>query len=103
MVGSSLNLFERDDDEPQILVNGEGAWEDVEFEVVLDSGSIVNVCHPDDCPGYTIGESSGSKRGQNFVLETEGSLPTWASGTSTWGRRVNVAKTRRPPYSRWRR
>ena len=74
VAGSSLNLFERDDDEPQILVNGEGAWEDVEFEVALDSGSIVNVCHPDDCPGYTIGESSGSKRGQNFVVGNGGKL-----------------------------
>ena len=51
VAGSSLNSFECEDDEPQILVNGEGAWEDVEFEVALDSGSVVNVCHPDDCPG----------------------------------------------------
>ena len=62
----TLNLFEREDVE--ILVNEQQAWEDVEFEVALDSGSIVNVCHPDDCPGYHIGESAGSRAGQHFVL-----------------------------------
>ena len=40
------------------------AWEDIEFEVALDSGSVVHVCAPDDCPGYILQESPGSKRGQ---------------------------------------
>ena len=73
IVGSSLNLFESEDIE--LLVNeGESTWQDVEFEVALDSGSIVNVCHPDDCPGYVIQESVGSKRGQNFVVGDGGKL-----------------------------
>ena len=60
-------MFESEDIE--LLVNsGERTRKDVEFEVALDSGSIVNVCHPDDCPGYVIRESVGSKRGQNVVV-----------------------------------
>ena len=71
-MGPQLNLFELEDVE--LLVN-EQEWEDVEFEVALDSGSIVNVCHPDDCPGYAITESVGSKSGQHFVVGDGGRLP----------------------------
>ena len=67
-----LNVFEAEDME--LLVN-EREWEDVQFEVALDSGSIVNVCHPDDCPGYAITESAGSRAGQNFVVGDGGRLP----------------------------
>ena len=70
---SNVSLFESDDTE--ILVNEvEQQWEDIEFEVALDSGSIVNVCHPDDAPGYILMESSGSKRGQNFIVGDGGKL-----------------------------
>ena len=70
---SSINLFESEDVE--ILLNeGEEAWEEIEFEVALDSGSIVNVCHPDDAPGYMLMESIGSKRGQNFIVGDGGKL-----------------------------
>ena len=44
------------------------AWEDIGFEVALDSGSVVHVCAPDDCPGYMLQESPGSKRGQEFQV-----------------------------------
>ena len=57
-----------------LLVNEAQEWEDVEFEVALDSGSIVNVCHPDDCPGYVVTESAGSKVGQHFVVGDGGKL-----------------------------
>ena len=70
-MGPQINLLELEDVE--LLVN-EQEWEDVEFEVALDSGSIVNVCHPDDCPGYAITESVGSKSGQNFVVGDGGRL-----------------------------
>ena len=59
----------------ELLVNESQEWEDVEFEVALDSGSIVNVCHPDDCPGYVMTESPGSKVGQHFVVGDGGRLP----------------------------
>ena len=70
-----MHVFESEDIE--CLLNGEqddGQWRDVEFEVALDSGSIVNVCHPDDVPGYVLQESPGSRRGQNFVVGDGGKL-----------------------------
>ena len=69
-----LNVFEAEDAEHTELLVNEQEWEDIEFEVALDSGSIVNVCHPDDCPGYVITESDGSKSGQNFVVGNGGRL-----------------------------
>ena len=49
-------------DPQEILVNT-AVWEDLEFEVALDSGSVVHVCAPADIPGYRVGESAGSRRG----------------------------------------
>ena len=40
-----VHVFESDDVE--CLVNS-SEWNDVEFEVALNSGSIVKVCHPGD-------------------------------------------------------
>ena len=60
--------------EPQhILVNE--TWQDIEFEVALDSGSVVHVCSVDDCPGYRLGESAGSRRGQEFLMGDGGTIP----------------------------
>jgi hypothetical protein len=60
--------------EPQhILVNE--AWKDLEFEVALDSGSVVHVCSQDDCPGYMLAESPGSRRGQEFLMGDGGTIP----------------------------
>ena len=44
------------------------AREDIEFEVALDSGSVVHGCAPDDCPAYMLQESPGSTRGQEFQM-----------------------------------
>ena len=70
-----INIFIAEDDGPILMNDGEQEWEDVEFEVALDSGSIVNVCHEDDAPGYLLQESPGSRRGQNFVVGDGGKLP----------------------------
>ena len=67
----AIHVFESDDVE--CLINST-EWTDVEFEVALDSGSIVNVCHPDDVPGYALEESPGSRRGQHFVVGDGGKL-----------------------------
>ena len=102
-----LNVFEAEDME--LLVN-EREWEDVEFEVALDSGSIVNVCHPDDCPGYAITESAGSRAGQNFVVGDGGRLPNMGEwnlnleapkqqGVNTVSSIFQVAKVTRPLMS----
>ena len=58
----------------EILVNSD-AWKDVEFEVALDSGSVVHVCSIEDCPGYRVGESPGSRRGQEFLMGDGGTIP----------------------------
>ena len=58
----------------QILVNDD-AWHDLEFEVALDSGSVVHVCSLEDCPGYRLGESPGSRRGQEFLMGDGGTIP----------------------------
>ena len=69
----SINIFECDQDE-----NDEGVmvadWEDIAFEVALDSGSIVHVCSDTDAPGYDVRESAGSKRGQNFTVGNGGKM-----------------------------
>ena len=69
-----ISIFESDDEDVQVMVNENEQWEEVDFEVALDSGSIVNVCHPDDAPGYVLMESAGSKRGQNFIVGDGGKL-----------------------------
>ena len=60
----------------QILLSGE-AWKDIEFEVALDSGSVVHVCSMDDVPGYRLGESPGSRRGQEFLMGDGGLSPNF--------------------------
>ena len=51
------------------------AWKDIEFEVALDSGSVVHVCAPEDIPGYHVGESAGSRRRQEFLMGDGGTIP----------------------------
>ena len=51
------------------------AWHDLEFEVALDSGSVVHVCSLDDCRGYQLQESPGSRRGQEFMMGDGGTIP----------------------------
>jgi hypothetical protein len=56
-------------------VMGGDEWSDLEFEVALDSGAVVHVCSPSDCPGYVLEESAGSKRGQQFLMGDGGEIP----------------------------
>ena len=63
-------------DHEGILLAGESSdWHDVEFEVALDSGSVVHVCSIEDVPGYKVGESPGSRRGQEFLMGDGGTIP----------------------------
>ena len=72
---ASANLVETVDiGGDEILLNGD-AWEDVEFEVALDSGAVVHVCAEEDAPGYALEESPGSKRGQHFLMGDGGKVP----------------------------
>ena len=58
-----------------VLMASSDMWEDIEFEVALDSGSVVHVCGPSDCPGYLLQESPGSRRGQKFLMGDGGEIP----------------------------
>ena len=70
-----LCLFERVDpigDQSELLASE--TWQDVEFEVALDSGSQDHVCDEIDCPGYVTEPSPGSMRGQCFIVGNGGKL-----------------------------
>ena len=54
--------------EPEQILLSDEAWKDIEFEVALDSDSVVHVCSMDDVPAYRLGESPGSRRGQEFLM-----------------------------------
>ena len=58
----------------EILVAND-AWKDMEFEVALDSGSVVHVCSVDDISGYRVVESPGSRNGQEFQMGDGGTIP----------------------------
>ena len=73
-VMAPLNLFEivGPADEPLLMAGTH--WDDIEFEVALDSGDVVHVCAPEDCPGYLLDESPGSKSGQRFLMGDGGTI-----------------------------
>ena len=58
----------------EILVAND-AWKDMEFEVALDSSSVVHVCSVDDISGYRVVESPGSRNGQAFQMGDGGTIP----------------------------
>ena len=68
-----LNLFEIVAADEPLLMAGD-SWSDLEFEVALDSGAVVHVCAPEDCPGYLLAESPGSKQGQRFLMGDGGTI-----------------------------
>ena len=63
----SVNLMIQKEKGNQVLMTND-AWEDIEFGVALDLGSVVYVCAPDDGPDYSLQESPGSRRGQEFQM-----------------------------------
>ena len=68
-----MNLVELDD--PASVLVADEAWQDIEFEVALDSGAVVHVCSDLDTPGYVLEASPGSRVGQNFVMGDGGKTP----------------------------
>ena len=63
------------DSASEILVGETAGWEDVEFEVALDSGAVIHVCSAADTPGYNVQPSPGSRRGQQFMMGDGGKTP----------------------------
>lgn len=60
------NVCEGDKVNEEINVATE--WQDIEFEVCLDSGCTDNVCHPGDVPGYIVEPSAGSRAKRGFTV-----------------------------------
>ena len=60
--------------DPVSILAATDKWEDIEFEVALDSGAVVHVCAPSDVPGYAVQESPGSRRGQQFLMGDGGTI-----------------------------
>ena len=67
-----ITVLEKEGDS---LLLADEAWSDLEVEVALDSGAVIHVCSPDDCPGYLLEESPVSKRGQAFLMGDGGQIP----------------------------
>ena len=63
-----------EDEEAEILATSTEEYPEVEFEVALDSGSVVHVCANADTLGYVLEESPGSRRGQQFLMGDGGKL-----------------------------
>ena len=68
-----LNLFEVVGGDEPLLLAGD-SWSDLEFEVALDSGAVVHVCSPEDCPGYVLEDLPGSRSGQRFLMGDGGTI-----------------------------
>ena len=65
-IHSAVNLCERSIGASEVLVAEN--WDDIEFEVALDSGSVDHVCDELDTPGYALEASESSKRGGCFIV-----------------------------------
>ena len=71
---SDNQLIESSEVEDDSCVLNSEVWQDVEFEVALDSGSQDHVCDEVDCPGYMTEQSPGTSRGQCFIVGNGGRL-----------------------------
>ena len=60
-----VHLFEEEKGDE---INVASEWQDIEFEVCLDSGCTDNVCHPGDVPGYIVEPSAGSRAKRGFTV-----------------------------------
>ena len=60
------------EEDPILLTNR--AWEDLEFVVALESGLVVQVCAPADCPGHALQESPGSRCSQELLMGDGGTV-----------------------------
>ena len=74
-------------EEPWILINEPQEWPEVEFEVALDSGSVVHVCSNEDSLGYLLEPSPGSKRNQLFMMGDGNKIPNQGQKTLRLGGR----------------
>ena len=64
--GERTMVVDVDIDDGDILTVG--TWQDREVEMILDSGCCRHVLPPSEAAGYTVRDSPGSRRGQNFIV-----------------------------------
>ena len=74
-----VNIFIVAGDTEAILLNG--TWKVIEFDVALDSGSVVHVFSLHDVPGYKLSESPGSRRGQDLLMGDVWTIPILAKAS----------------------
>ena len=70
-----MNLFEIVAADEPLLMAGD-SWSDLEFEVALDSGAVVHVCAPEECPGNLLAEYWEASKGRCSSWAMVGPLPT---------------------------
>ena len=65
------------DDSPALdeLLLSEDGWQNVLFELAVDSGSTDHVCDDLDAPGYAMTPSQESKRDQRFTIGSGARIP----------------------------
>ena len=61
-------------EEPSSVPPVEG-WVETDIDMVLDSGCCEHVMDAEDAPGYSVTESPGNRRGQNFVVGNGETVP----------------------------
>ena len=72
---AGLNIITQESDEDVDCMISTTEWVDIEFEAALDSGAFDHVCHEADAPGYALEESTGSRRGQHFIVGDGNRIP----------------------------
>ena len=70
-----ISFFEVREKDGMLLAGTGDTWSDLELEVALNSGAVIQVFAPGGYPGYTLAESPGSRRGQEFPMGDGGTIP----------------------------
>ena len=68
-----VNLMEWGREPSQVLA-AEQKWSDVEFEVALDSGSVVHIAAEGDTPCYLLDDSAKAKPCEEFIVGDGGTM-----------------------------
>ena len=85
------------------IISAEQQWQDVEFEVALDSGSVVHVAAEGDTPMYALDSSPSARQCAQFVVGAGGTMKNmWqktlqlSSGDSDFASVFQIAAVHRP-------
>jgi hypothetical protein len=88
------------------ILSAESEWQDVEFEVALDSGSVVHVAAEGDTPMYVLDSSPAARQCAQFVVGDGGTMENkgqktlnLSSGDSNFASVFQIAAVHRPLMS----